>query len=113
MAPRSQTRVIEVKGLQETGRHTGVDAQGNPVVVEYTVTADGKKYPYKGSPDWDSLAVTQIDGYTTEFTQSGPGKASIRGTRVVSKDGKTLTVSGKGTTANGEPVFLVMVFDKR
>ena len=81
MAPRSQTRIYEVKGQQETGRHTGVDAQGNPTLVEYTVTCSRR-----------------IDAYRSEFTQTGAGKASLAGTRVISKDGKTMTVTARGPT---------------
>jgi hypothetical protein len=34
-------------------------------------------------------------------------------TRVVSKDGKTLTLTAKGTNAKGQAVNDVLVFDKR
>jgi hypothetical protein len=37
----------------------------------------------------------------------------IVNTRVVSKDGKVMTVTGKGTNARGEKVNNVLVFDKR
>ena len=113
LAPRSQTRTYQVKGNQETAHHTGVDAQGNPVLIEFTAAYDGKDYPLKGYPDWDSIALTRIDAYTTEFTQSYGGKVTLSAKRVVSKDGKTMTVSGKGTTVKGEPAELLAVFEKR
>jgi len=111
--PRSQTRTYQVKGKQETARHTGVDAQGNPTLIEFTATYDGKDYPLKGYPDWDSIAMKRIDAYTTEFTQSRGGKVTLSGKRVVSKDGKTMTVTAKGTTAKGERVDYQIVLDKR
>ena len=113
MKPRSQTRVIEVKGQQETGRHTIVDAQGLSSTVEYTANYDGKQYPYKGHPDWQTLVIKRIDAYRSEVRQTGAGKAVISGTRVVSQDGKTMTVTIKGTNAKGEPVAVTMVFDKK
>ena len=112
-APRSQTRTYQVKGEYETARHTGVDAQGNPTLIEFTATYDGKDCPLKGYPDWDSIAMKRIDAYTTEFTQSRGGKVTLSGRRVVSTDGKTMTVTAKGTTAKGERVDHVMVFEKR
>jgi hypothetical protein len=41
------------------------------------------------------------------------GKVVFTGTRVISKDGKVMTISGKGTNAKGEPLEFIMVFDKR
>jgi hypothetical protein len=111
--PRSQTRTYQVKGNQETARHTGVDAQGNPTLIEFTVTHDGKEHPLKGYPDWDSISMKRIDTHTTEFTQSRGGKVTLTGRRVVSKDGKTMTITARGTTAKGEPVDTLAVFDKR
>jgi hypothetical protein len=32
---------------------------------------------------------------------------------VVSKDGKVMTITAKGTNANGQPVSDVLVFDKQ
>ena len=111
-APRSQSRVYQVQGQQETGRHTGVDAQGNPTLIEFTVGYDGKGYPYKG-PDFDTLAVKRVDANTTDFTQSRGGTIVLTGTRVVSPDGRTLTITAKGTNAKGQTLDNVMVFDRR
>lgn len=112
-APRSQSRLYQVQGQQETGRHTGVDAQGNPNVIEFTAAYDGKDYPYKGAPDTDTVALTRVDANTTAFTQSREGKVVLTGTRVVSPDGKTLTITAKGTNAKGQAVDNVVVYDRR
>jgi hypothetical protein len=109
---KSQTRNYQVKGDREIAHHTGVDAQGQPVTVNFTITYDGKDHPYKG-PDWDALAVRRVDAYTTSFTQSRGGKVVLSGMRTVSKDGRTLTITSKGTNAKGEQLDHVMVFDKR
>jgi hypothetical protein len=113
LAPKSQTRTYQVKGNQETARHTGIDAQGKPTLIEFTVAYDGKDHPLKGYADWDSISMKRIDAYTTEFTQSYGGKVTLSGKRVVSKDGKTMTITAKGTTVKGEPVDLLILFDKR
>jgi hypothetical protein len=112
-ALKSQTRNYQVVGQQEKGVHTGIDAEGKPNRIEFTVTYDGKDYPYKGSPDYDTLSVTVVDRFTTSFTQKRAGKVVLTGRRVVSKDGKTLTITAKGTNAKGEPIDNVVVFDKR
>lgn len=111
-APKSQTRSYEIEGDRETARHTGVDAQGNPTLNEFTVVYDGRNYPLKGYADWDAIAMKRIDAYRTAFTQSRDGKVTLAGTRIVSKDGKTMTITAKGTTAKGEPVDDVIVLEK-
>ena len=45
-------------------------------------------------------------------TQKRGGKAVIISTRTVSKDGKLLTVVTKGTTAAGQVIDSVMIFDR-
>ena len=112
LAPRTQTRTYRVEGNRDTARHTTVDAQGNQTLIEFTATLDGKRAPLKGYADWDSIAMKKIDAYTTEFTQYRDGKATLSGRRVVSKDGKTMTVTATGTAANGEKVDTLAVFDK-
>lgn len=111
-APRSQTRTYRLDGNQDIARHTGVDAQGNPMLIEFTVTLDGKICPLKGYADWDAISMKKIDAYTTEFTQYRDGKAALLVRRVVSNDGKAMTVNANGTTANGETVKVVAVFDR-
>ena len=59
-APKSQTRTYQVQANQETARHTGIDAQGNKTLIEFTVSYDGKSYPLKGYPDWDSISMRRI-----------------------------------------------------
>jgi hypothetical protein len=113
LAPRSQTRTYKVEGNQETARHTGVDAQGNPTLIEFTAAYDGKDYPIKGYADWDSIALKRIDAYNTEFTQSYGGKVTLSAKRVVSQDGKTMTITGQGSSAKGEQVDLLLVLEKR
>jgi hypothetical protein len=112
MAPQSQTRTYRVDGNQDVARHTGVDAQGKPTLIEFTATLDGKVCPLKGYADWDAISMKKIDADTTEFSQYRDGKATLSGKRVISKDGKTMTVSAQGTAANGEKVEHVMVFDR-
>jgi hypothetical protein len=114
LAPRSQTRTYKVEADRETAHHTGIDARGNPTLIDFTAAYDGKDYPLKGyEPHWDSISMKKVDEYTTEFTQSRAGKASLFGKRVVSQDGLRMTVTAEGTSADGEPVHLAMEFDRK
>lgn len=113
MAPRSQSRTIQVIGNDEIGRHTVVGALGTPATVEYEITYDGTPYPFKGSADWDGLSVRRIDAHTGEFTQWRGGQPTLSGRREISNDGNTMTIVGKGTNAKGEQVDVKLVFDRK
>jgi hypothetical protein len=110
--PASQTRTYEVTGQQEKLVAKGVDAQGKPTLAEFTATRDGKDYPYK-STQADMLALTVVDAATVKFTLKKEGKVVGTGTRTVSKDGKSFSLSGKVNDAAGKPVESMLVFDKR
>jgi len=111
--PKSQTRTYEVTGQQVRSVQKGIDAEGKPTLVQFTANYDGKDYAYTGSPDFDTVALTRVDNFTASFTQKKAGKVALTGTRVVSQDGKTMTISGKGTNAKGQPMNVMLVFEKR
>ena len=92
--------------------HKGIDASGKPTLFQYTANYDGKDYPTTGSPDSDSISFKRIDS-SVEFTQKRAGKIVSTGTRVISKDGKVMTVTFKGTDAKGQTTSGMMVFEKR
>src|SRR5262245_27073789 len=112
-APKSETRTYAVVGKEIKAASKGVDGSGKAVTGEWTVVYDGKDRPMTGSPDADMLSVKQTDPYTTEFTQKKGGKVVMTGTRSISKDGKVMTITTKGTNAEGKAVHDVEVFDKK
>lgn len=79
---------------------------------EMTGNYDGKDYPVKGNPVADTASFKQVDESTGESTFKKGGKVTSTNTRVLSKDGKTLTITSKGTTADGKPRNDVQVFEK-
>jgi len=108
-----QVRKYERVGDAERLTSRGVDADGKSTIVRYLARYDGKDYPITGSAGGDLISLERIDDRTTRSTQKRGGKAVIVATRSVSEDGKTLTVTTKGTTAKGEAIDAVMVFDRR
>ena len=112
-APKSQTRTYEVTGQQVKMTGKRIDAQGKPTLIGFTANTDGKDYPYTGSALHDTISITSVDALTANWTGKKAGKVVITGTRVISKDGKVMTISGKGTDAKGQPLEVILVFDKR
>ncbi len=112
-APKSDTRTYEVTGQQEKMTATRIQADGQTLNLQFTANRDGKDYPYTGSPRIDTIAITPVDALTSNYTHTQKGKPAGGGTRVISKDGKTMTLSFKATDPKGQPVEALFVFDKR
>ena len=112
-APKSETRTYVVSGQDIKATSKGVDSAGQPTAGEWTINYDGKDRPQTGNPDADTLSLKRIDAFTTEFTQKRAGKVVITGTRIISRDGKVMTITTKGTNATGQTINDVGVFEKR
>jgi hypothetical protein len=112
-APKSQTLTIEAAGKGEKVTSESVTDAGAKTVTEYTAEYDGKPHPIKGSETADSVTLKRVDTHTTERIDSKAGKTVTTYHRAVSKDGKTMTVTLKGTNAKGQAVSNVVVFEKK
>jgi hypothetical protein len=82
---------------------TGERQDGTAINSSSSVKYDGKEYPVTGTGTlWDTTARKQIDAntFTVENKKSG-GKYHTKGRTVISKDGKTMTITFKGTNGEG------------
>ena len=111
--PKEQTTVFTAQGDSFKASTKGTSADGKPTMTEYTASFDGKDHPVKGNPDWDSVAVKRIDSHTIEFTRKRGGKVVQTATSVVSKDGKTRTITATGVNAAGQKISTVGVYEKK
>ncbi len=114
--PKSSTRTHEDRGnglIRVTTQ--GVNAQGNPTYSQYTYRLDGKEYPIviKGSESVSTVALKGVDAFTATFTNRQDGKVTSTGIRTVSKGGGTMTITTKGTTAAGQPMHNIAVWEKQ
>ncbi len=112
-APKSEARTYVVAGNEIKATSKGVDASGKPTTGAWTVNYDGKDRPATGLTTGDALSLKRIDAFSAEFTQKKAGKVVATGKRVISKDGKVMTISTKGTNATGQAYDDVQIFDKR
>lgn len=87
--------------------------------LQFTAKSDGKDYPeYTDQILADMLAAGKqsprtyseriIDEYVTEWTDKAEGKITAQGKKIISKDGKTLTI-----TVDGAPASQVRVYDRQ
>lgn len=112
-APKSATRVYSESADGTTLDQKIVSADGKEISMHVTIKDDGKDYPVTGNPDGDSVARKVIDAHTSDFTIKKGSKVVGTVHRVLSADGKTLTVSNKGTHADGKAYDDTLVFDKQ
>ena len=112
-APKSATLTYEetADGIKRTGET--VDAEGKTTSFEYTAKFDGKDYPVTGSDLYDAISLKRINEQTAEGTLKKSGKVLSHARRVVSKDGKVMTLTMTGTNPKGEKMHNVAVYDKQ
>jgi hypothetical protein len=116
-APGKRTMIFTAVG--DAIKHTtSTIPVGVPGVVvaggnEYTAKYDGADVHITGS-FLDTVSLKRIDARTVERTGKVMGKAVETMTRVLSADGKTLTVTTKGTNPETEMAYSsVQVFERQ
>jgi hypothetical protein len=85
------------------------------LAVRYTFPKKGGPLAYTegGPPSGTSATLKKTDDCTLDSTTTHDGKVIATAHGVVSKDGKTLTITRKGTDAQGNPVDRVEVYDRQ
>jgi hypothetical protein len=78
-----------------------------------TFTYDGKPHPVSGTTDYDTIAVTRVGTNESKTDMIKSGKVVGHLGRVVSKDGKTMTVTADGTNAKGAKFHEVTVYERQ
>jgi hypothetical protein len=112
-APKSVTRMYAEGADGTVLDQKMVGADGKEMSMHTAIKYDGKDYPVTGNPDGDMVAAKVIDAHTADFEIKKGGKVVGTVHRVVSADGKTLTVHNKGTHADGKAYDDTLVFDKQ
>ena len=110
---RNHTVIYEAAGDQIKVTVEGVDANGTAVRNEWTGKFDGNDYPVTGETNADARSYKLIDSHTLEIANKKAGKTTMTGRIVVSKDGKTRTVTTNATDEQGKKVTNVAVYDKQ
>ena len=100
-------------GVKVTGK--GEREDKSKVDITYTAKYDGKEASVLGSGlPYDTIAIKQIDANTLSDVRSKKG-GMYKGTGrwAVSNDGKTATLTTKGTGADGKPFSGTTVYEKQ
>jgi hypothetical protein len=112
-APKSLTLKFEASQGVIKLTSDAVNAEGKATHGTYSSKFDGKDVPWEGNPDADTAAPKKTDDNTYENVWKKGGKVTVTAKVVVSKDGRTLTVSQTGKNAKGEAVNTTSVYEKQ
>jgi hypothetical protein len=104
---------IRQYAMRPDGYLVGLLIQGAPQgpfhYLQFTAKSDGKDYPEysdpivsamiaNGTPTPRTYAETKDDEYTTDWTDKVNGRVTGHGKKIVSKDGRTLTITVDGSS---------------
>jgi hypothetical protein len=115
--PPSKSTTVKIEA-QDNGLKIvsdSVNAEGKPIHAETAFKYDGKDYPYTqtGVPPDVTVVAKRINANTRETTLHFGGKEVFTSHDVVSKDGKTMTRTMKGTNSQGQEYTATSVYDKQ
>lgn len=94
---------------------TGERADGTAIKGSYTAKYDGTETSVTGEgAPYDTVSVKQVNAntFTAERKKTG-GPYSATDRLVISKDGKTMTQTSKGTNTAGKPFTSTFHYEKR
>jgi hypothetical protein len=111
--PKNLTVTYEAAGDSIKATVDGVDGQGKPTHNEWTGKFDGKDYPVTGDPASDMRSLKKIDDRTLELTVKKNGTVTMTGRIVLAADGKSRTLTAKGTDKAGKKIQSISVYDKQ
>jgi hypothetical protein len=94
--PLSRTMTFEMKDGGLHHQTLTPNLFGGSNIIDYTAKFDGKDYEIIGT-GLDTVSLKRVDADTIERTGKESGKPSETCTMKVSADGKTLTVTTKGS----------------
>ncbi len=107
----TSTREASEGGVKVTT--TGERADGAAIESSYTAKYDGSESPVTGAP-FDTISIKRVNANTFTLSErKKDGKLSLRGRSVVSKDGKTMTNTLRGTNEDGKAYSATMVWEKQ
>ena len=108
---------ITVDGDRETSETHIIAPDGKETRTTATFLRDGQEHPYSGGGgsgnSYDSYVARRVASHEAVFEFKKAGKVVRTVRNSYSNDGKSRTVVGKGTDAQGKAYEMLMVFDRQ
>lgn len=112
---KSITSVRESAGDGVKVTNTGERSDGTAINATYTAKFDGSPASVSGQgAPYDTVSLKQVDANTFTYeAKNSTNKYHSHGRLVVSHDGKTTTLTARGTDAEGKPMTVTLVYEKQ
>ncbi len=110
---RNHTVIYTTVGSKVRVTVDGTDPGGKATHNEWIGAFDGKDYPVTGDANQDMRSYTKINDHAMSFTTKKTGEVTLTGQIVISKDGKSRTVTTTATDASGGQVTNIAVYDRK
>jgi hypothetical protein len=110
--PKSGTRAVEAAKGGVKAVDTAIYSDGRTRRLEWTVKYDGKDYPIKGD-GMRTIAISRASDHFFNFKVKESGRVTAAGQIVCSPDGKTQTMTGTATDAQGAQKQFVTFWDRQ
>jgi len=111
-APKSQRRSYETHPDGVKATIITMFADGTSTKVEYVADYDSLEYQVSGSAGSDTIRLKRISDDTAEATLSHAGTVIGLARRVISRDGRVMTITFEGKDSRGVLVKSVSVYEK-
>jgi len=114
-AEQARYETIKIEAVGDSMKVTleGTDSAGKKVEAVWTGKYDGKDYPVTGSPDIDALVYKKVNDHNYQSSTKKGSKTLGSAKIVYSADGKTRTVTSRGTNAKGQKISATAVYEKQ
>ncbi len=112
-ATKNHTVVYEAVGDQVKVTVDGTAGDGSTVHSEWTGKFDGKMYALTGDPAGDMRSYRIINRRTLSLRSTKAGKLTTTARIVVSRDGKSRTVTASSKNAQGKWTTSTGFYDKQ
>ena len=110
--PREAVYRIERDGPWLLFAARWVDAHGRRLEMSFAGIPDGRQYAYEDPSVADTLTTTLVDARTLDTVIEIKNRVVGTGRRVLSEDGRTMTVTQSGTTPDGRPFANVSIYER-
>ena len=108
-APRGEIRVYTKSADGINGIVKRTQADGKVLTIEYLANTD-REQMVTGTPEYDAVKLRQIDPFTSEALLTHGGTTFGVATRVISRNGKSMTITFRRPDAD---VLNVAVYRKQ
>ena len=111
--PQEQTSTYTAKGSGYENMTMGKSATGEAIHTMFTYVKDGEEMKATGYPNWDAIVIN--GGTSSKSTAKLKRQGKIVGSviRTMAADGKSFTLVGKVTLADGKKATYNYVYDKQ